>query len=720
MKFNTIKSAAKKLWKMFPVSIRSLLVVYVFKLLITKPRNISVSQNSPVFVVGFFSAATGLGQSVRLYYNELLDIKREVYAIDLTEFFLQDSIEGIFNQPCLLLRDIEDFGADGVIVVHVNPPFFMLALFLLRKLLPGKRIVAYWAWELMDIPFYWRSCIPFVDAIEVPSFFTASAIYRHTNKDVVVHPHCLQPVVEIARPFAEDGSVNVLVMFDMASNFYRKNPLAAIEAFKLAFGVNFPAKLFIKVSSLAAYPLGKNQLLDATESWPSIIIIEEVYSHADLQKLYKSADIYLSLHCSEGYGLTIHEAMLYGIHVVATGWSGNMDFMNSDRSHVVPYALKRVVDLQGAFVATEGRWATADIMSAARIMRDIVCNERPDMMLSLPSDDDFRFQYISHECVAVIIVNYRSPEYTLTCLSALSLFCNLPYKIVVVDNGSGDMSADKIFAGWHDLAVKNGHAVPVVCDSKTKVIADRMVLLLDKNYGFAGAINKAITILKQDVNCRAFWLLNNDSYPFENALDELCDRLNVRSDSGMASSLIVSMDDKKTVQCAGGGRISKYTGVTSDVRRGEALESFFKIVPELVESELSFLTGVSLLIKREVVDSVGLMESDYFLYYEDVDYSLRVVRSGYSLVFCPSSIVLHKEGGSSKAYSFGVDYLCLLNRLKVMRKFFPQYLLLSIVRHFLSFIPRFFSTHKKNIRVIFVSFFDFVTNKKRRIDNFFI
>lgn len=719
MKFCSIKSAIKKMWKVFPVSIRSAFVVYIFKVLIPKAKNPVILPTSPVFVVGFFRAPTGLGQSARLYYNEMLVLDREVYAVDLTGVFLQDPIEGIFNHPCILPQEIDGFGADGVIVVHVNPPFFTFALFVLRKLLPGKRIVAYWAWELMDVPFYWRSCIPFVDSIEVPSFFTASAICRHTNKTVVVHPHCLPTVEEISRSFAEDGSVHVLLMFDMASNFYRKNPLAAIEAFKLAFGVDFPAKLFIKISSLALYPVGKKKLFEAVQGWPNIIIIDEVYGVAELRELYKYADIYISLHCSEGYGLTMHEAIQYGLYVVATGWSGNMDFMNTDKSRVVPYALKHVDDLQGAFVGKGGKWAAADIVSAARIMRDIVVNERPDMMLSLPCDVDLRSHFISHECVAVIVVNYRSPEYTLACLSALSRLCNFPYKIVVVDNGSGDMSANIILAGWRDLSVRSGQVEPVVYDSNSKTIPDRMLLVLEKNHGFAGANNIAINVLRQDVKCRAFWLLNNDSCPLENALDELCDRLNIRSDSGMASSLIVSMDDKDTVQCAGGGKISKYTGVTSDIQRGATLKSFTKVIPEVVESELSFLTGVSLLIKREVVDSVGLMESDYFLYYEDVDFSLRVVRSGYSLVFCPSSIVLHKEGGSSKIYSLGVDYLCLLNRLKVMRRFFPQFLFFSIIRHFLSIIPRLFSPHKNNIHVVFVSFFDFVTQNKRKVENFF-
>lgn len=86
-----------------------------------------------------------------------------------------------------------------------------------------------------------------------------------------------------------------------------------------------------------------------------------------MDELYLRHDVYLSLHRSEGYGLTIREAMLHGLYVIATGWSGNMDFMGGERCYAVPYTLVPVNLNHGFCKGIKARWAEPDIDAAANL-----------------------------------------------------------------------------------------------------------------------------------------------------------------------------------------------------------------------------------------------------------------------------------------------------------------------------------------------------------------
>ncbi len=92
---------------------------------------------------------------------------------------------------------------------------------------------------------------------------------------------------------------------------------------------------------------------------------------AEIEDLYLRHDVYLSLHRSEGFGLTIFEALRLGLYAVATGWSGNMDFMNGERALAVPCNLVPVRMDFGAFKNISARWADPDIDAAASILRDL-------------------------------------------------------------------------------------------------------------------------------------------------------------------------------------------------------------------------------------------------------------------------------------------------------------------------------------------------------------
>lgn len=366
-----LKQLLRTLWRNSPTVLRERALELLCRIKV-KPSSASVPPTDTIYVAGFFQAPTGLGASARLYANEAENAGKNVYRIDLTQAFFQTVLPKLERSPLLLPRDIKADDIKGhTLVLHVNPPMFLYALWILRSVLHDVGIIGYWAWELEDIPPVWQRCLKYVHEVQCPSEFTAQAIRRHTNKPVLVHPHMVGALPPSSRAFAEDGTVRVLTIFDIASNFARKNPLATIDAFQQAFGKKSCANLTLKVNNFGLNPKLDALLENKIKGWENITLVTEHYNQQKLRELYHSTDIYISLHRSEGYGLTLREAMSYGLHVIGTQWSGNTDFMYGARCYGVSYTLVPVKDPQQNFTIPEARWADADSTHAAAIFQEI-------------------------------------------------------------------------------------------------------------------------------------------------------------------------------------------------------------------------------------------------------------------------------------------------------------------------------------------------------------
>lgn len=277
------------------------------------------------------------------------------------------------NHPELDLLAGQVHEGHGTVILHVNSPFVPLASWHLgRCLLRGKYIVGYWAWELPAVPYDWRHGIPFVHEIWVPSAFTAAAVtgiakgraVRVVPYPVAVGRHeRIGNQAETARPFT------VLFIFNMASSFSRKNPLATIAAFRTAFGDDRLVRLIVKTSNSQVFPSGINSIREAIGTARNIVLIDKTMSATEIERLYQECDVVMSLHRSEGFGLTLAEAMLHGLPVVATDWSGNVDFLNTDNGIPIPYRLVPAEDAQGTYQHPGMMWAEADIEAAAEALR---------------------------------------------------------------------------------------------------------------------------------------------------------------------------------------------------------------------------------------------------------------------------------------------------------------------------------------------------------------
>lgn len=159
-------------------------------------------------------------------------------------------------------------------------------------------------------------------------------------------------------------------MADSRSSFARKNPEGALRAFHAAFPSGpFVARLVLKLGGRAKDRAAFKRQFDDLLQAPNITVIEDALDEAGMAALYRSTDVFLSLHRAEGYGLPMREAMAYGIPLVATGWSGNTDFMPPSVCMAVPYRLVPVLDEAGIYA--DSLWADPSIPAAASALRQL-------------------------------------------------------------------------------------------------------------------------------------------------------------------------------------------------------------------------------------------------------------------------------------------------------------------------------------------------------------
>lgn len=268
---------------------------------------------------------------------------------------------------------MEDF---DVTIIHTQPtPYFPRAYELcgLHAREPRPYRIAYWYWEFEAIPDSWLNAIGDIDEVWTATEFIARGLreklplpVRTIFPGVELEPYARKERREFGLP--EDHFV-FLFVFHMNSVMERKNPLGLIDAFKAAFRVEDRATLVIKTMFGEHHPSQMKDLLDAAVG-SNVVILNEVYNTETLHALMDTCDAYVSLHRSEGLGLTMAEAMLMAKPVIATRYSGNVDFMDDDNSLLVPcemVTLGRDIELYDARLS----WAEPSLSRAAELMREL-------------------------------------------------------------------------------------------------------------------------------------------------------------------------------------------------------------------------------------------------------------------------------------------------------------------------------------------------------------
>jgi glycosyltransferase involved in cell wall biosynthesis len=303
----------------------------------------------PIKVVGYFAGSHGIAASARLAARAFEALGVPVERIDVTHAKL--GWEGRLTAPV----------AASAWIFHLNPPELLAALACLGpRQLQGARY-GYWAWELPRAPLRWRRDGALVDEIWAPSAYTAQALDGAAAPvRVVPHPLFIEDYAKVV-PAPRRGKFQGVSVFDFNSSLARKNPEGAILAWMRAFGADPDCELTLKTQNGALFP---DQLAVLRATAPANVrVIDEVWPYADVQSLIAGADVLVSLHRAEGFGLTPAEAMALGTPVLATAWSGVLDFMDETCALMVASQPTPVDDPQKVYHGQS--WAEPDLEAAA-------------------------------------------------------------------------------------------------------------------------------------------------------------------------------------------------------------------------------------------------------------------------------------------------------------------------------------------------------------------
>ncbi len=231
--------------------------------------------------------------------------------------------------------------------------------------------IGVWSWEVDVLPPGWREATHAVREIWTYSEFSAGLIAAATGAPVVaMHlPLALDDAPRLPAPDLPAG-FRVLVMFDYLSTIQRKNPLAAIAAYRSAFAPRDGARLIVKSMNATHRPDQHDEVLRAAAGRDDITLIDGTVSGAERTGLIEAADCVLSLHRSEGFGLVLAEAIAAGRPVVATGYGGNVEFMPAASTDLVRFEITEVGP-GCEYYPPAARWAQPDVEHAASLLRAV-------------------------------------------------------------------------------------------------------------------------------------------------------------------------------------------------------------------------------------------------------------------------------------------------------------------------------------------------------------
>jgi len=365
-----------------------------------EPSNVAAAHG--VNLHGYLSRWLGLGECARLYANAMLATKYPVslYDVDIDiphprrDRTLAAHLGTASPYRCDLIFVNPDHWADTLLSAGISTA-------------RGRYVIGYWFWELENFPEDWRLAIDQVDEIMVSSAFVEQAMRRICNKPVTRVPLPLVPGTSDSslqrHHFGlRDDDYVFFCSFDFNSTVARKNPQAVIDAFCKAFPRgDEKVSLLIKSSNGNRNTALLIQLLGAVARDARIQLRDDLLERHHLQSLHRCIDVYVSLHRCEGFGLGMAEAMCLGKAVVATGYSGNLEFMTPANSCLVDY---RMIPVQrGQYPYADGQqWADPDPRHAAQHMRALYQDRALGSRLGAQAKRDMASNFSVEACMSVL------------------------------------------------------------------------------------------------------------------------------------------------------------------------------------------------------------------------------------------------------------------------------------------------------------------------------
>ena len=335
------------------------------------PRLLPAPDAPGINVVGYFDAELGVGEAGRSVASsiEAAGIPMSTFTFGATTSRQEHNFRSKGPSGCPFTVNVLCVNAD-------QTP--RLAQALGTRFMQNRYNVGIWFWEAPTFPSELHHSLDLIDEVWAPSEFVYDALAPVTRKPLKVFP---LPVATPRKPTAfrradvslPEGFV-FLFMFDYLSVMNRKNPLGLIEAYQAAFEPSEGAHLVIKTINSGQRKSDHEKVLYALHDRPDIRVLSDYLTGAQIQAMTQLSDCYVSLHRSEGFGLTLAHAMAWGKPTIATAYSGNMSFMTRANSYLVPYKLIEIGSGSPPY-PPDALWADPDLKAAARRMRFVFEHE---------------------------------------------------------------------------------------------------------------------------------------------------------------------------------------------------------------------------------------------------------------------------------------------------------------------------------------------------------
>ena len=331
-----------------------------------------------VQLIGPLTKTSGLGQAARLSADILRETGLKVRCVD---FDLDNPSPEGFSSDVL----IEEYGPAKINLLHLNADTIPLAFAYQPDVFSGTYNIGYFFWELNKPAYCHYLSFKLLDEIWVSTDYGVQIYKKDAGKVPVTNVGmCYEETPSIKREASREfverrfrfnaSHFVCLVAFDSFSFIQRKNPLGVLFAFQKAFKDVPEARLVVKTQNRHnVFDRVQIEMWDHIEaiiaSNPRIVLLDETLPYNDLLKLKAGSDLYISLHKSEGWGFGMVEAMNLGVPVVATAYSGNMDFCSDEFVWMVDYEIEEPKQEDYIFVRPGAEWALPNIEDAARQLR---------------------------------------------------------------------------------------------------------------------------------------------------------------------------------------------------------------------------------------------------------------------------------------------------------------------------------------------------------------
>jgi len=267
--------------------------------------------------------------------------------------------------------------------------------------------------------------------------------------------------------------------------------------------------------------------------------------------------------------------------------------------------------------------------------------------------------------VHILVLNWNDADNTINCLKNIKEDVILRKKIILIDNNSEDDSLNQIInyvKNYLKIKFYNREMICKLWKNKSSIEdnEDLIVIKNDKNGGFAYGNNSGIMYSLLSKNCDFVWLLNNDTEIEPNSLSSILNEFKNDNNLGMCGSVILDYYKRELIQCYGGGNFYKYFGKFKLYLKNAKLT----ILNTKKINKPSYLIGASLCVKKECLQEIGLMDENYFMFSEEIDWQYEAIHRGWGIGVAKESHIFHK--GSVSTGGKSPDYYYMVNKSAII------------------------------------------------------